>query len=969
MANGIRGLLRGKGDEPGRVEQHIVGNATVLHGSDRISAEAQTLAMAVVADADNDIVVLDLGAGMPINSWEAMARVLPRRRRGIRLVACGRSTTAAAMAGQWLSERLNRTVIAPDGELIRGSAGTLFVHSQPGSGWVRFRPGKTPTWESKRYPAPLWDLAAVDSRASSAIGEIEPLPGGVWIHDTRDTATVATHRQHLITGVPCQPDVMTVLLGCPGTPPLSLDDVVRFWRGLDEDARARTRFVQYGDVRLPEGEALGQALADLLAANVICYTGVPVGTPDKYDLRTVLPDGTLGWPPFARELGYVPRVHKNSRPRRPVVLSHRAPLRWTDEIAPRVFWYAPDAVVEVVEAGLWIRGVEEPGNAERVRATALDPQQSTLIFDDSVPAQTGRMRELAADLAARLDDMTAPGALVPASVLVPEMTRGGRATAAADVDAITSRAPVDVTVPTVVELPVPAAEPQSYRAPMPAFDESQAFSVSVPLPAPSPVFDESQAFSGPLPVFDDSQAFSMPLPLPVVEEPSVLAVAEQSSALLRPPVAYEPPPVVEEPAAVEQPPVVEEPAPVVEEPAAFEPAPVVEEPPAPVALVAPDEPVELPAAPVDFPAAPVAPAPPTTVDIAPPPPPVEPPPAVEPPPPFDPGMVAPPIEVPLSAVVEVGVPAVQPTPAASAPAPVDLPGPVEIEAPPVVAAPVAPAAPAGPRVRQQPVPDPATSALLPNRPLDEERVWVRRTLSRDFDTMASSVARIMSEHPGLQSAGHGTDDVLVDSVAVRLFLSARGPGVDAGLRAGRNGPHVPLARCAVSGLSRLPSFRGTTIFRMSPLAEEWELYRQRRLFSDWGFVTAMTQPDEVQDGDTDVLLWSMTGRRTALLEPQDDERIDDRVVFLPGTSFKVLELREPSDDGRGSILMREIGSNEIDDEGRVDPDRVSLDELAVTSLHRSLERWAGAPAKRRIGSAARARFDVLPGLERQEVTR
>src|SRR5436190_15329305 len=122
MAYGIRGLLRGSGDEPGGVEQHTVGNAMVLHGSEKISPEAQSLALSVVTDAENDIVVLDLGDGMPIHSWESMASVLPRRRRGIRLVACGRQQNAAAMAGQWLSERLNRTVIAPDGELIRGSA-------------------------------------------------------------------------------------------------------------------------------------------------------------------------------------------------------------------------------------------------------------------------------------------------------------------------------------------------------------------------------------------------------------------------------------------------------------------------------------------------------------------------------------------------------------------------------------------------------------------------------------------------------------------------------------------------------------------------------------------------------------------------------------------------------------------------------------------------------------------------------
>ena len=268
--------------------------------------------------------------------------------------------------------------------------------------------------------------------------------------------------------------------------------------------------------------------------------------------------------------------------------------------------------------------------------------------------------------------------------------------------------------------------------------------------------------------------------------------------------------------------------------------------------------------------------------------------------------------------------------------------------------------------RRQPVATPDASALLPRRGLAEERAWLRRSLSRDFDAMASSVSRILSEHPGMKSSGdRGADeDLLVDSVAVRLFLTRRGAGIDAGLRSGANGPHVPLARCAVSGLSRLPSFRGSTVVRATPDPDEWSLYRGRHLITDWSFVTMLTAPCAGQDGDTDVLVWSMTARRTALLEPEGDERVEDRVVFLPGTHFKILEAVRPEGGRRGAVLLREIGANEIDDDGRVDQNRVSLDELAVTSLRRSLDRWAGVDARHRIGTASAGRFGVLPGLVR-----
>ncbi|MFI6823166.1 hypothetical protein ACIBJE_19735 [Micromonospora sp. NPDC050187] len=879
----IRDLLRGGRSQPGDVVQHTVGNALVLHHPDEISGEAQSLALSVVADSENDLVVLDLGSGIPIGSWESMAGVLPRRRRGIRLVACGERNDTAAMAGQWLSERLNRTVIAPDGDLIRGAAGALFVHSKPGSGWVRFRPGKPPAWDSKRYPTPVWDSAATERRASSSTGEIEPLPGGVWIHDVRAPEVVAEHRGRLVADLPCQSETMTVLLGCPGTEPLSLDDVVRFWRDLDPDSRLRARFVQYGEIRMPEGESFGQTLADLLATKVVCYPGVPIGAPGKFEIRTVRADGVLGWSPFALELGYSPRPHPNSLARRPLLLDHRGPLRWTEEIEPRVYWYAPDAVVEVIEAGLWVRPAEEPGNAERVRATPLDPEGITMIFDDTTPNRTARMRELAEDLAARIDrGVGQPSALFPASVLVPGQKPGGRAEA-------------NLTLaPEPPSMPPTAASPPAPGVPA----EIPTVSATA---IPEPI-DLS-------PVSPVAPAAAMPAPAPVVP-PAAAEIPTESSidgsgevgpahpvglTATAGPALPPPPPSAPGPAVVSAPEVA----------------------PGPATGPAPD----------------VAPGPATGVasrsaEASTPP---APPPAV-------------PVEVSVAAVVEV------PTEVAS----VRRVGPVTESGP------------SGHRI--QPVVTPDASALMPSHGLAEERAWLRRSLSRDFDTMASSVSRIMSEHPGMKAGGDSTaDDILVDSVATRLFLTRRGAGIDAGLRSGAIGPHVPLARCAVSGLSRLPSFRGSTVVRTSPGGDEWHLYRGRRLVTDWSFVTMLTAPCAGQDGDTDVLIWSMTARRTALLEPEGDERVEDRVVFLPGTHFKILETAEPAGGRRGTILLREIGANEIDDDGRVDQKRSSLDELAVTSLRRSLDRWAGADPRRRIGTASVGRFGALPGLVRPPV--
>ncbi|MDI5940529.1 hypothetical protein QLR68_20790, partial [Micromonospora sp. DH15] len=264
--------------------------------------------------------------------------------------------------------------------------------------------------------------------------------------------------------------------------------------------------------------------------------------------------------------------------------------------------------------------------------------------------------------------------------------------------------------------------------------------------------------------------------------------------------------------------------------------------------------------------------------------------------------------VPIAALPEpialaVGLAPVSPGPASAPPPPTPRPHDTASDATGTAPTP-RPPAPAPAPVRRQPVPAPAAAALLvEGRPLTDERAWLRRTLSREFDQLASSVARLLSEHPGMQrSAGHAVDEVLADWVAVRLYLSRRGAAIDAGLRSGEPGPHVPFARCAVAGLSRLPSHRGATVYTTTASDAQWALYRRGGLVTEWGFVNALTAPCAGQDGDVDVLLWSMTARRTALLEPGGEERADDRVLFVPGTSFKILEVRRPEGGRRGHVM-------------------------------------------------------------------
>ena len=749
------------------IARHTVGNALVLHAREEISTEARSTALSIDSDPENDIVILDLQNELPFDIWDTVATELhqQRLRRGIRLVVCGARPETGALAGQWLSDRLGRPVIAPFGQLIPGAAGLLFVHAADHGGWVCYRRGRTPIWQSKRYPVPVWDAAAVDHLTISSTCAAEPLPGGVWLRDSRAEAapSVAEHGARLAMTMPCLPAAMPVLLGCPGTDPISLDDLARFWRGLAAQGREAARFIQYGPVALPDGEQFGQVLADQLQCRVRVFAGVPAGRPAEPAMVTVAAGGRSGWKVFAQELAYRPRETLGAVAMTPRILSHQAPAELGEPIGDRVYQYAHDAVVEVIPAGLWLRGPEVPHDAGRIRRVPIDPDTAELVVDDSVPARTDRYRELAADLAARLD----PAAYERTTTrLSSAVARGGvRASApAGGVETVTDR-----------------------------HSDEDAGTVS-PEPATAPA----------------------------------------------------------------------------------------------------DLTVSAPAAPPPGP--PVA------------------------------GVGAPAVAAPTGRT----------TPAGAGPA--WATGPTK-ELPARRAA----------SARFQRTPGDEAKALRPDLDLDEERAWLRRAFHREIGAVSAVVARVLSEHPDLQ----GGPDALEQAIAVHLYLSAAGDGVDRALRSAEPGRHVPFARCVAAGVSRLPVFRGVTYTTAEVTPADLGRIAERRVLTDWGFTNALTEPPAGLPGHVELLLWSATARRTRQLETAGG--VPGRVLFLPGTAFKVLQLREPADGERGRLLLRELTADEPDAAGRV-----PFDDLALAALYQRIERNTGLGTP--VPRAAASRFARVPGL-------
>jgi len=253
------------------------------------------------------------------------------------------------------------------------------------------------------------------------------------------------------------------------------------------------------------------------------------------------------------------------------------------------------------------------------------------------------------------------------------------------------------------------------------------------------------------------------------------------------------------------------------------------------------------------------------------------------------------------------------------------------------------------RLAVQVPPDPDARALPTRYGLADERAWLRGALPAEFRAAAADVAEVLAGHPGFPPG----PDTMADAVAVRLYLGALGDGLNGVLRHGEPGPQVPFARCVASGLDRLPAYRGATVLAADLTAAGLGEIRDGEILTDWGFTEALTEPSGSLSGRTDVLIWSLTARRTRLLEPEDEHRVEARVVFRPGTSFKVLGATAPGPGNRGTLLMREVAADE--------PARgsVPFDDFTIAALHRAVAQWR-VPSI--VGPAARHRFTAVPGM-------
>ena len=772
------------------------GHCLLVHVDGRLNPRALAFGRLVPRDPDHTVVIVDVRPDGPIELWRAIAAILRRRRGGFRIVLGQHSRDAAVMTGQWLAEHLGRSVLVADGAVVMGAGGTLFCAAATGTGWIRFRRGRPPQRESRRFPDPGWRLPSAEAVWQPGPATVvEPLPSGVWI---RPLAPAEDQRRVLISSLALRPEAIVVVLGSPRSAPVPLADVVRFTQSVPPEHQDKLRFLQYGPLDPPGDVVAGQVLADRLSRTVTCYAGMP-GMNGA--LHLVDPDGVLGSRTYARELRYRPRAATIGNAQAPQLITYDSPLPGTAEQSPGVYRHTADAVVEIVQCGLWLRPSVAPAGADIVRMAPADPRRLMLVYDTGSRHNTERMRSLAHELISLMD---------------PAMRRMFHVLPVAALGSMP-----------VAELPAAAG------------------TVVDSIPG-----RWSEQSSSPLPLAPEPPVVEAELPGPVLVDGVVPAVIGES--WLDVPDITE----VLRPAAAEAP---------------RSSAAAGESTPAPAAFAG-----------VSWPEADFEPCPES-------------------------------IDAVRSPVAEPVVPAV--------------PTALRLEAlmPDVVAAPEASP------VRMQPVPATAACAAPAERGLTEERAWLRKTLSAQYDIAASTVSRMLSEVPGLR-VGPAADEILADLVAVRLYLTGDRNGVDDAVRSASVGPHVPLARCVASGLRRLQSFRGATQVWACAGRPELDWYRNRTVLTEWAFLTATADGRPACPGEVEFRIWSMTGRRTSLIDP----RIDDQVVFPPGTSFKVLDVR---DEPTPVVLLRELSGAEVGEDGKVDGDRSMFDTLALGGLDRALAAW------------------------------
>ncbi|MFF5408281.1 hypothetical protein ACFY8K_35710 [Streptomyces misionensis] len=235
---------------------------------------------------------------------------------------------------------------------------------------------------------------------------------------------------------------------------------------------------------------------------------------------------------------------------------------------------------------------------------------------------------------------------------------------------------------------------------------------------------------------------------------------------------------------------------------------------------------------------------------------------------------------------------------------------------------------------------------------------LRTAFGRQYEETAALVTALLHQQPALLQDGPA-DVAAAELIALRLHLLTGGP-VTQTPQETEGSALEPLSRLCARGWLRLPVFHGPVILRCSLDDSEMSWYAGQTTVVEPDWCGAAFSGPPGLEGNTDVLILSVGGRRTALLEIGDP----DWVLFRPDTRFAVLSV-QPGE--RNLLLLRELPPRAVPDP--------AADCRASRELRRSLLEWQrdGWTGARRTGEpgplfhppGTGSRYDRMDGASRR----
>ncbi|SFR29666.1 hypothetical protein SAMN04488564_120139 [Lentzea waywayandensis] len=215
---------------------------------------------------------------------------------------------------------------------------------------------------------------------------------------------------------------------------------------------------------------------------------------------------------------------------------------------------------------------------------------------------------------------------------------------------------------------------------------------------------------------------------------------------------------------------------------------------------------------------------------------------------------------------------------------------------------------------------------------DAERDTVRRALGERYGVHAATVVRLLSQRPDAEEDPAAFEAMVTDLTALLACVSQDEEMVVETLRMGRLGRLRPYVACIVSGLNRLPVHNGiAAVWGMSgPTGPR--RYRHGEVLVEHGLLDAVANPSQRIEGVTEYLIWSVTGR---VVEVTDRVSVstEERVLFAPGTPFRVLAVAEAEGDHPQQVLLQEISGPAAEQEiAGMRPSVLSQLERAAANL-------------------------------------